>query len=248
MFQRLKTTALEIAARLRARSFAELLPLAVFAAAAAALAAFVELAEDVMEGDTRGFDEAILRALRTASDPAEPVGPYWLDAAMRDITALGSYTVLAIVTFGAVGYLLIDRKRAAALFVLVSVCGGALLSTALKLGFARPRPELVAHLVDVRTLSFPSGHAMLSAVTFLTIGALLARQAPRARHRGYLLALAIALALLVGVSRVYLGVHWPTDVLAGWCLGSAWAMVCWVAAWWLQQRGGLERSGERDAD
>lgn len=248
MIERLKRFGAAAILHLRSHSFSELIPLALFALAAAAVAGFVELADDVMEGDTRAFDEAVLRALRTASDPAEPIGPAWLDASMRDITALGSYTVLTMVTFAVAGYLLMDRKRAAALFVLVSVSGGALLSTLLKLGFARPRPELVAHMVEVRTLSFPSGHAMLSAVTFLTLGALLARQAPSNRLKAYVLTVAIFLALLVGLSRLYLGVHWPTDVLAGWCLGGAWAILCSIVAWWLQERGRIERAGEHDAD
>lgn len=238
---RLKRLIDALPGRLHAWSLAEIVPLAVLAFAAAALAGFVELAGDVAEGDTRAFDEAILVALRAPGDPGEPIGPWWLDVAMRDITSMGSHTVLAIVTLGAAGYLLVGRKRAAAAFVLAAVVGGALLGSALKIGFARPRPEVVAHLVDVSTLSFPSGHAMLSAVTFLTIGALLARQARGGRLKAYLLGMAIVLTLLVGASRVYLGVHWPTDVLAGWCAGGAWAMACWLAAYWLQRRGRLER-------
>jgi undecaprenyl-diphosphatase len=132
------------------------------------------------------------------------------------------------------------RKRGAALLVLASVGGGALLSTLLKLSFERPRPDLVPHAVAVYTASFPSGHAMLSAVTYLTLGTLLARIQPRRRLRAYIVAVAVLLTLLVGTSRVYLGVHWPTDVLAGWCLGAAWAMLCWAVALWLQRRGRVE--------
>lgn len=228
----------------RTRSLQELAPFAILAIAAAMLAIFGKLAGGVMDGDMRGFDEAVLRALRNPSDPADPIGPAWLEHVMRDITSLGSFTVVALVTFGAIGYLVIDGKRAAAVFVLVAVAGGTLLSEALKHVFARPRPELVAHLVEVQTASFPSGHAMLSALTFLTLGALLARVHGRGRLKAYLLSVAILLTLLIGVSRVYLGVHWPTDVLAGWCAGAAWAMGCWLLANWLQRRGRIERGDE----
>ncbi|MGE0613339.1 MAG: phosphatase PAP2 family protein [Hyphomicrobiales bacterium] len=230
--------------QLRARSWAELLPLVVLAVAAAAMAVFIHIAEEVLEGDTHKIDSAILLALRAPGDTAEPIGPWWVDIAARDITSLGSTTALALITLAVAGYLLIGRKRAGALLLLACVGGGALLSSALKHAFARPRPDLVAHLVDVHTLSFPSGHAMLSAATYLTLGAMLARLAPGAHLKAYLLGVGIALTLLIGMSRVYLGVHWPTDVLAGWCAGAAWAMGCWLAAWWLQRRGRVENALE----
>ena len=208
---------------------------------AGATAAFVALVEDVVEGETREFDETVLLSLRSPDDPADPVGPAWLEAMFRDITSLGSTTVVTLITLAVLGYLIMSRKHAAALLVLVAVAGGAALSTGLKLGFERPRPDLVAHLVDVHSLSFPSGHAMVSAVTYLTLGALLAQVEGRRRLKAYILAVAVMLALLVGLSRVYLGVHWPTDVIAGWCAGAAWATACWVAAAWLQARGSIEQ-------
>jgi undecaprenyl-diphosphatase len=159
----------------------------------------------------------------------------------RDLTSLGSPTVLALFTIAAVSYLCIDGKRAAALFVAVSITGGAVLMSLLKFGFARPRPELVSHLINVNSFSFPSGHATMAAVTYLTLGVLLARVQKRRRMKLYLLAVASILVLLVGFTRVYLGVHWPTDVLAGWCIGTAWAMGCWLIATWLQSRGTIER-------
>ena len=229
---------------LRARSLQELAPFAVLALAAAMLAVFGMIAGKVADGQTRAFDEAILRALRNPQDLADPIGPPWLEHVMRDMTSLGSFTVVSFVTLVSVGYLLIDAKRAAALFVLVAIAGGVVLSEALKHLFARPRPELVAHLVEVQTASFPSGHAMLSAVTYLTLGALLARILSRKRLKAYVISVAILLALLIGASRVYLGVHWPTDVLAGWCAGAAWAMACWLLAMWLQKRGRIEQPGD----
>lgn len=220
------------------------MPLALLFVTAGALFAFGKLVEEMLEGDTRAFDEAVLRALRSPTNPADPLGPWWVETAFRDLTSLGSTAVLTVITLAAIGYLLIDGKRAAAVFVLLSIGGGTIVSTLLKNVIARPRPELVAHLVDVRTLSFPSGHAMLSAVTFLTLGALLARLQSRRRLKAYLLTMAVFLSLLVGISRVYLGVHWPTDVLAGWCVGAAWAMLCWLLALWLQHRGQIENENE----
>jgi len=211
---------------------------------AAGLFAFVSLADEVKEGETHRFDEAILLALRTPGDPADPIGPWWVEAIMRDVTALGGTVVLTMITVIAVLYLALDGKRGAALLVAVSVGGGTLLSTVLKIGFDRPRPDLVAHLVDVRTLSFPSGHAMLSAITYLTLGVLIARVSPKRRIKVYVTVVALILTLCIGLSRIYLGVHWPTDVLAGWSIGAAWAMACWLGAVALQRSGSVESDGD----
>jgi undecaprenyl-diphosphatase len=202
---------------------------------------FVEIAGEVIEGDITRFDRMLLMALRSAGDPSDPIGPRWFEEAARDITGLGGHAVLTFVTLAAIAYLVMTGKRHAALLVLVAVGGGMLLSTMLKLGFARPRPDLVPHGVRVYTASFPSGHAMLSAVTYLTLGALLARVEPSRRAKAFLLGLAILLTVLIGMSRVYLGVHWPSDVLAGWCGGAAWAALCWFVALQLQRRGDVER-------
>jgi undecaprenyl-diphosphatase len=223
-----------------AREFALLASLAL---AAAALWGFVELADEVLEGETHAFDERILLALRSATDPSDPLGPGWLEELMRDVTGLGSTGVLTFVTLAVAGFLALNRKTHAALFVVAAVGGGMLLSTLLKMGFDRPRPDLVPHGALVYTASFPSGHATISAVVYLTLGALLARVQPRFVLKLYLLGLAILLTVMVGVSRVYLGVHWPTDVLAGWAVGAAWALLCWATALWLQRRGRVEAPG-----
>jgi undecaprenyl-diphosphatase len=209
-------------------------------AVAAGLFAFAELADAVVEGDTRAFDEFVLLSLRSATDPSDPLGPRWLEETMRDFTALGGTGVLALVTLAAAGFLVLTGKRRAAAAVGVAVVGGLLLSNALKWGFARPRPDLVPHGQAVYTQSFPSSHAMLSAVVYLTLGALLARTQPRRRAKLYFLAVAAFVTVLVGASRVYLGVHWPTDVLAGWVVGTGWALLCWLTTLWLQRRGQVE--------
>ena len=215
-------------------------------AAAAGLLAFIRIADEVFEGDTAHFDRAIMLALRDPADLARPIGPGWLNEVARDITALGGTTVLTLVTLGLAGFLALSRRRATAMLVLAAVGGGTLLSNALKFLFDRPRPDIVPHAMTVYTQSFPSGHSMLSAVTWLTLGALLARAEPRRRVKTYVLSLAILTTLSVGVSRVYLGVHWPTDVLGGWTLGAAWALLCWAVARWLQGRGQVEPDTPRD--
>lgn len=219
---------------------------ALFAVSLSVLA-FLAVADEVREGETRAFDEAVMLALRNPADHADPIGPAWFEAAVKDITALGGNTVLTLMTVCTVLYLLMMRQRGAALMVTVSVGGGTVLNLLLKHGFDRPRPDLVAHGVDVFTLSFPSGHAMLSAITYLTLGALLARVQTRRRGRAFFLVLAVILTVLVGSSRVYLGVHWPTDVLAGWAAGAAWAVLCWSVAWWLEHTGSMETPEAADA-
>jgi undecaprenyl-diphosphatase len=201
---------------------------------------FIELADEVSEGDTQSIDETLLLSLRNPSDHTDPLGPGWVEEVGRDFTALGGVGVLVLVSLGALGYLLLARRYRAALFASVAVPGGILLSTLMKVGFDRPRPDLVPHNSLVYTTSFPSGHAMMSAVTYLTLAVLLIRVQPALRLKAYILVLAILLTLLVGMSRVYLGVHWPTDVLAGWTAGAAWASLCWLAMRWMQRRGQVE--------
>jgi undecaprenyl-diphosphatase len=197
----------------------------------------LKLASEISEGETRAFDTAILLAFRNPAEPADPIGPRWVEQAVRDLTSLGSTVVLTLVTLAAVGYLLIERKSRLAIFVVLAIGSGTLLSTLLKLGFDRPRPDLVAHGVDVWSASFPSGHALMSAVTYLTLGALLAHAQSRPRVKLYFLGMAVLISLIVGVTRIYLGVHWPTDVLAGWSVGAAWALCCWLLSIWLADHG-----------
>ena len=214
--------------------------LATFLVLALFLSGFAKLASEMAEGDTLAFDKWLIHGLRRAADPSVPAGPAWLHKGMVDITALGGVTVLTVITALAAGYLIASRKRATALFLVAAIAGGGIASTLLKLVFSRPRPDVVEHLVMVDSASFPSAHAMNSAITFLTIGALLARTEKDRGVRIYLIAAAIALTLAIGSSRVYLGVHWPTDVIAGWTVGAAWALLCSAIARILQRRRQIE--------
>jgi undecaprenyl-diphosphatase len=216
-------------------------------AAAAGVWLFVKIAGEVLEGDSQRLDTTFLQWLRDPADASKPLGPHWLAEGALEITSLGSTAVLLLVIGGVLGYLAIRRLWGAFWLVLAAALGGQLLNSVLKASFGRQRPTVVPHLTDVQTLSFPSGHAMLSAIIYLTLGALLVRLEEKRRVKLYILLVAVTLTLLVGITRVYLGVHYPTDVLAGWVAGMVWAILCWLAARWLQRRGKVEQSLERPA-
>ena len=217
---------------------AELGALAAIFAAAAALLCFGLLTGEMLEGETHAFDSRVLLAFRDPANLADPLGPPWVADAVRDLTSLGSTIMLTLIVLVVAGYLLLIGKRASALLLLLSVIGAALLSQLMKALFDRSRPDVVPHLAYVDSLSYPSGHAMMSAVLYLTLGALLARAQTGRKQQAYVFGVAVLLALIVGMSRVYLGVHWPSDVLAGWSVGAAWAMGCLLAANWLERRRG----------
>jgi undecaprenyl-diphosphatase len=202
---------------------------------------FVFVADNVIEGDTRDFDEQVVRALRRADDPAVPIGPWWVRAGALDITALGSPTVLGLVVIAVTGYLFIHGLHRTGAFVFAASSGGWLLNWALKQAFERPRPDVVPHLREVMSSSFPSGHALTSAAVYLTLGTLLMRLAQGRLAKVYCITVAMLATLLVGSSRVFLGVHYPTDVLAGWLIGLTWALLCWMAERALERRAGLKR-------
>lgn len=205
------------------------------------LVGFSRLASEVLEGETLEFDKQILASLRDPADLSRPVGPAWLLSGALDITALGSATVLGLVVFAVTGFLVLQGMWRMGTFVLMACSGGWFINLALKQFFQRPRPDVVPHLREVMTMSFPSGHALSSAVVYLTLGALLMRVAKRRLTKWYCMGLAVAATLLVGASRVYLGVHYPTDVLAGWLVGLSWALLCWLVERSLERRAGLKR-------
>ena len=200
---------------------------------------FIELADEVVEGSTREIDTRILLLLREPGDTNDPLGPPWVEELMRDVTALGGVGVLTFLTIATAGLLWLLGHRRTTAFLLASVGSGIALSQLLKSLFERPRPELVPHGSEVYTASFPSGHSMMAAVVYLTLAVLLTRTFRQPAVRAYLMVLAVTVVLSVGASRVYLGVHWPTDVLAGWLLGAGWALSCALTARWLSDRGQL---------
>jgi undecaprenyl-diphosphatase len=202
---------------------------------------FARLADEVREGDTRQFDEWVLSSLRQEGDPSQLKGPRWVTWGAEDITALGGPTVLGLTVLAVTGYLFLQGLYRNGLFIFVASTGGWVLNWLLKAAFARARPDVVPHLREVVSSSFPSGHALTSAAVYLTLGALLMRIAEGRLAKYYCIAIAMFVTFLVGVSRVFLGVHYPTDVIAGWLIGMSWALLCWVVERTLEHRAGLRR-------
>jgi undecaprenyl-diphosphatase len=199
---------------------------------AVVLFAFGVFAETI-GGKPLALDRRIALAFRNPADPSVPAGPAWLREAARDVTSLGGTVVLGMIIFVVEGYLLLAREFAAAWLIAIAVLGGLALNNLLKLVIARPRPAVIAHGAPHYTKSFPSGHAAMSAITYLTIGALLTQTHPPFVTGLFIPAVATFLTFAVGVSRIYLGVHYPTDILGGWCVGAAWSMLCWQVMAWL---------------
>ena len=203
--------------------------------------AFLALAHEMRTGATQNLDERVMRAVRRTDEPNVPIGPGWMQDTARDVTALGGYSVLILLVAMTAGFLQLHGKRGETRFVVGAAVSGYLVGMGLKAWFVRPRPTVVPQLEIAYQTSFPSGHAMMSAIIYLTLGALLTQFAGNLpRLRIYFLICALFLAGIVGISRVYLGVHYPTDVLAGWTAGLVWANVCSLVAARLQRRGMIE--------
>ena len=182
-----------------------------------------------MEGETLAFDKKIVLAFRKADDPSTPIGPAWITSVLLDLTSLGGPTVLGLVVLSVIGFLVLQARYRTAFFIVVTAATGEIVSYAMKSLFDRPRPAVVPHLREAFSSSFPSGHAMQSAIVYLTLGAMLMRISEGRLTKIYCCTMAMLLTFLVGVSRVWLGVHYPTDVLAGWIVGLFWASLCWLA-------------------
>jgi len=208
---------------------------------------FLALASEVMEGDTKTLDMRILVALRKSDDPSRPIGPDWVQNSLLDLTAIGGPTVLGLVVVSVAGFLLLQGRYHTAIVVLATAASGEIANYAMKNLFLRPRPDVVPHLRDVTSSSFPSGHAMESAIIYLTLGAMLMRLAERRVTKMYCIGIAIVLTLLVGISRVYLGVHYPTDVIAGWMFGFFWASLCWMVAKRFERETGVAEERQKAA-
>ncbi len=189
---------------------------------------FLEMAGEVMEKETHAFDEAVLLSMREPGNTADPIGSAWVEEMARDLTALGGFTLLTGVTLVAAGVAVFAGRARLALLGFFSIVTGSFVMSLLKQGYDRPRPDLVEHGTLVHNASFPSGHSMMGAMVWLTLGILLARTQPKKRVRAFIVGISVVVTVLVGVSRVYLGVHWPTDVAGGWMLGGAWAMLFWL--------------------
>jgi undecaprenyl-diphosphatase len=213
----------------------------VLAAVSAVLAiAFFSLSRAVVRGATGDVDRRVLLAMRVEGDLANPIGPRWLEELGRDFTALGGVAVIMLLTFSVTAFFWLASMRRAAIYGAIATVGALVITTALKRSFDRPRPDLVPHGAHVYTSSFPSGHSAMAAAAYLTLGMVASRFVSRRRLKVLFIVVGMFVTAAVGVSRVYLGVHWPSDVLGGWALGTAWALVCWCLGVWLQDYGILE--------
>jgi undecaprenyl-diphosphatase len=213
-------------------------PRALTALIAATVAAWITvvLIIAVSRGSLTTLDHSLLRWLRTEANGEVMRGPWWMAEVVRDLSALGSVSVLSLGTAGIAGFLWMSGRRDTSVFLVVAVFSGMLMSIVLKSLIDRPRPDIVPHLSDVATSSFPSGHSMMAAVVFLTLGSLLMTTVQEWWLKAYILGVAIAATLLVGLSRILLGVHYPSDVAAGWTVGVLWSEGCWLAHAYFRRR------------
>lgn len=204
-------------------------PVLLMALVAGGIYTFVAVANDVSENELQRFDNGLLLLFRQPGDVSAPIGPSWVAQSVVEITTLGGYPVLVTLVTAIAGFLLVYRKFGPAIFMLASIISGTMVSHLLKIVYDRPRPDIVDHLVATHTASFPSGHATMSAVVYLTLATMIVRLVDDVAVRIYVILMAVLLTFMVGMSRIYLGVHWPSDVIAGWALGTAWACLSWLA-------------------
>jgi undecaprenyl-diphosphatase len=196
---------------------------------ASALWIFFTLGAEIGEGDTSAFDRKLIRLLRNSDMGGEPVGPAWFKDSMRDVTALGGFTFLTLMTTVVVLGLFFHRKRREGIIVALTAISSQTSIEILKVLYDRPRPDPVLPHLHAYTASFPSGHTTESTAIFLTVATAIATLEANDNTKMLTYAVATFAILSIGFSRVYLGMHWPTDVLGGWVLGTAWALVAWTA-------------------
>ncbi|MHC4877712.1 MAG: phosphatase PAP2 family protein [Planctomycetota bacterium] len=193
-----------------------------------AAAVFVLLTGLISSPAMQSFDEAVVRRLRHQESPDRPIGPLWFVELARDFTALGGYGVLVTLTILVTTFLTLERKPHRARFAATTIVAGYLLSMTLKQLVGRPRPDVVAWLSFPHSSSFPSGHSMMSAIVYLTMGLMLSELASHRRVKVFLAVTPLTISAAVGLSRIYMGVHYLTDVVAGWSAGICWALLCWL--------------------
>ena len=225
----------------------EMAVLAALLTVAVGVLTFAGVADEMTEPGGQAFDQSVLMAMRPyADDPGRPWGPWWLKEAAGDITSLGGISVLGLFATIAVVFLLIQRKRLSAVLLVFGLAGGVMLSEGLKSVFERERPPAAYQAVETINASFPSGHALLSAVFYLTLGVMLTRAFPQRRFKVFVMGVAVLMTLLIGTTRIYLAAHWATDVFAGWSVGAAWAMLLWLAAYAIDRRQRRRHAGLQD--
>jgi len=211
---------------------AEIAALTALLVTAVGVMTFVEVADDMTEADGQAFDHQVLALLRPyAEDPGRPWGPWWLKEAAADLTSLGGISVLGLFALIVIVFLLSQRKWLSSLMLVLGLAGGVMLSEGLKAVFERERPPAAMQAVETINASFPSGHALLSTVFYLSVAVMLTRAFPKKRFKAFVIGVGILMALLVGLTRIYLGAHWASDVFAGWAVGAAWAMALWLTAY-----------------
>lgn len=213
---------------------AEFAALGALMIAALGVMTFVEIADDTTEADGQAFDQMVLHWMQPA--PGQPRGPWWLHEAAGDVTSLGGIAVLGLFALSAIGFLLILKKRLSAALLVTGLAGGVALSEGLKAVFERERPPAAYQAVETLNASFPSGHALLSTVFYLSVAVMMTRAFPRRRLKAYVLGVGMVFALMIGLTRIYLGAHWATDVFAGWSVGAAWAMCLWLVSYAVERR------------
>jgi len=221
---------------------AAITPRAARYALAASVFVFAVLAFVISNSNLEGVECDFLFSLRDATEPAVLNGPGWLSYFMLNVTALGGWPLMTVFS-ALLAFAFALARRWSFLFILLAVVTGeSVITGLLKDLFARARPDVVPHLIYASSSSFPSGHAASAAAVYFTAGLALANMATRKALRLYIFAASLSIVFLIGISRVYLGVHYPSDVIAGWCVGAAWASIVWLVAWRIEMGGPGQRS------